>query len=86
MVALALFLLPGAIAMVLGRHHLLGAGTVAILTSVALGLPVFWLTWATFRDARRSAARDTGLGLAEVANQLAIQVRAQWEAEAAVRR
>ena len=72
--------------MVLGRHHLLGAGTVAILTSVALGLPVFWLTWATFRDARRSAARDTGLGLAEVANQLAIQVRAQWEAEAAVRR
>src|SRR5215471_13381815 len=51
--ALALFLLPWLLALGLERrdHHLDG-GTIAILVSVSLGLPVLWLTWALVRDSR----------------------------------
>ena len=56
-----------------------------MLVSVSLGLPVLWLTWATYRESRRFG-QDGDLGLAEIADQLAIAVGAQWEAEAAVRR
>jgi hypothetical protein len=87
-VAVALFLLPGVagLALVLRTHQHLGTATAVILISAALSLPVLWLTWATFRDARGSAAYVTGLTMAQVADQLAVAVRAQWEAEAAVRR
>jgi NACHT domain len=86
-VAVVLFLLPAVVALVLvRRHHPLDTATVGVLVAMGLGLPVIWLTWALYRDARRSAARDTGLSLADVADQLAIAVGAQWEAEAAVRR
>src|SRR5215470_20186603 len=84
--ALALFLLPWLLALGLERrdHHLDG-GTIAILVSVSLGLPVLWLTWALARDSRADhEAGEQRLG--EVADQLAVAVRAQWEAEAAVRR
>jgi len=83
-VALVLFLLPGIVALAL-RYHL-DCATVGILVSISLGLPAAWLTWAGHRDTRRSATQVTGLTIAQVADQLAIAVRAQWEAEAAIRR
>ena len=46
---------------------------------------MLWLTWAIYRESRRFA-QDGDLGLAEIADQLAIAVGAQWDAEAAIRR
>ena len=84
-IAVAFFLLPGVIAVALeDRDHHLDGNTVAILISVSLGMPVLWLTWATYWQSQRSA--DGGLSLAEVSDQLAIAVRARWAAEAARRR
>ena len=54
-VAAALFLLPWVVALVLVcRHHHLDGTAVTILTTVSLGLPLLWLTWATYRGPRRS--------------------------------
>ena len=84
-IAIALFLLPWA-ALVLVRGHHLDVGTmVAVffgLAAVCIGLPTLWLTWAAYRGSRRSGSPS----LADVADQLAIAVGAQWEAEAHVRR
>ena len=38
------------------RHHHLDTGGWALVLTVSLGLPTLWVTWATFRDARRSGA------------------------------
>ena len=82
-IAIALFLLPWMAALVLvDRHHHLDGGTMAILVAVSLGLPTLWVTWAAYRGPRRPA----DLSMAQVADQLAIAVGAQWSAEAAVRR
>ena len=82
-IAIALFLLPWVAALVLvDRHHHLDGGTMAILVAVSLGLPTLWVTWAAYRGPRRPA----DLSMAQVADQLAIAVGAQWSAEAAVRR
>src|SRR5580698_8089389 len=86
-VAVVLFVLPGVAALGLVRtHHHLDVAAVTVLVSVALGLPVLWLSWATYRAGRRSEADGGGPGLAELADQLAVAVDAQWQAEAAVRR
>ena len=45
-----------------------------------------WLAWATYRDAKRSAVPVSALSMAQVADELAAAVGAQWEDEAAVRR
>jgi hypothetical protein len=84
---LAFFLLPLILALALARHddHLDG-GVVAILISVALGMPVLWLTWATYRESRRSGGGGDHQHLAELADWLADAVRAQWKAEADMRR
>jgi len=83
-IALALALLPWVAAVILvRRHHYLDGGTVGILVAVSLGLPTLWLTWAAYRGPRR---RRADLSMAEVADQLAMAVGAQWEAEAAIRR
>jgi hypothetical protein len=83
--ALVLFFLPATAGLVLaGVQHHLGDTTVTVLVSVALGLPVLWLTWATYRESRAVIRRLPSL--AEVADQVAAAVRDQWEAEAAVRR
>jgi hypothetical protein len=47
---------------------------------------VIWLAWATYRETRRATGADGELSLAEIADQLAIAVGAQWQAETAVRR
>jgi len=86
-IALALLLLPAGVALVLERrHHHLDIATVTVLVSVALGLPVLWLAWATYRDASRSHIRVREQNLAEIADQLAVAVGTQWDAEAAIRR
>ena len=86
-VAIAFFLMPGAAALLLAnRHHHLDVGTVTVLVSVSLGLPVLWLTWATYRDAGSSAPQASELTMAQLANQLAVAVGTQWKTEAAVRR
>ena len=44
------------------------------------------MTWAAFRDSRRSGAAEGGPGLAQVADELAVAVGKQWSKEAEVRR
>ena len=83
----ALLLLPWVVALVLvRRHHHLDVAAVTILFAVSLGLPTLWVTWAAFRGPRRSGTLASGLSMAQVADQLAAAVGAQWTAEAAVRR
>ena len=83
----ALLLLPWVVALVLvRRHHHLDVAAVTILFAVSLGLPTLWVTWAAYRGPRRSGTLVNGLSMAQVADQLAVAVGAQWEAEAAVRR
>ena len=85
-VALVLLLLPWvwALALVL-RHVHLDSGAVGILFTVSLGLPALVLGWAGYQAATKPA-EVTGLTMAQVTDQLALAIGAQWEAEAAVRR
>ena len=86
-IALVLFFLPGVAALLLEhRDRRLDSGTIGLLISIALGLPVLWLTWASVRVASRSDVSADSLDLAEIADQLARAVGSQWEAEAAIRR
>jgi hypothetical protein len=86
-VVVVLLLLPWVVALVqVARHQHLDAATIGILVAVSLGLPVLWVTWAAYRDAVRSGAEVSRLTIAEVADQLAVAVGAQWEAEAVIRR
>ena len=88
-VALTLFLLPW-VAMAQVRHHHLDAGTlvavIAALAATSIGLSTLWLTWAALREAKRSGSSESGSDLGKVADQLAVAVGAQWNAEAAIRR
>lgn len=86
---MALFLLPGVGALALKfAHHPLDVPTNTLLVTAAVGLPVAWLTWAGYRDARRSAAAAlvTEERKAQVADQLADSVGRAWENEAVMRR
>jgi hypothetical protein len=89
----ALLLLPWVVALVLWRrhhyHHLDVGIVVAVifgLAAVSLGLATLWITWAAYRDARRSGIPVNGLTMAQVADLLAVAVGTQWENEAAARR
>ena len=83
----ALFLLPWVVALVLvRRHHHLDVAAVTILFAVSLGLPTLWVAWAAYRGPGRSGMRVSGLTMVQVADQLAVAVGAQWNAEAAIRR
>ena len=85
-IAIVLFLLPWAVALVLvRRHHHLDGGAVAILVAVSFGLPSLWLMWTTYRGPKQTASGN-GLSLAQVADQLAVAVSKQWADEAAIRR
>lgn len=86
-IAIVLLILPWVVALVLlRRHHHLDGGTVGILVAVSLGLPTLWVAWAAYRGPRRAGTTATSLSLAQVADQLAMAVGAQWTAEAAIRR
>lgn len=82
-IALATLLLPGAAAIDLYRHRA-DIGVVTIWAAIAMGLPLIWLAWATYRESRSSDSAGSELGLPEIADELAIAVGTQWEAEAAV--
>ena len=83
----ALLLLPWVVVLVLvHRHHHLDSGAVGIAAAFCVGLPTLWVTWAGYRDARRSGTAVSGLTLAQAADRLAVAVRAQWDNEVAVRR
>jgi tetratricopeptide (TPR) repeat protein len=66
-----------------GVYHL---GAAAVVVVIAGGVPGLYLAWATYRDERRDAARETDLSLAEIADRVAVSIRSTWESEAAVRR
>jgi hypothetical protein len=86
-VAVVLFVLPAVIALVLViLHHHLDVATVGVLVGAAVGLPVAWLTWAVFRDTRRSAVPVSELSTVQAADQLAVATGTQWHAEASLRR
>jgi hypothetical protein len=88
-IALLLFVLPWVALLVVRRHHLDVGTVVAVISALAaasIGLSTLWLTWAALREAKRSGSRVSGLNLDQVADQLAIAVGAQWEAEVRVRR
>ena len=57
-----------------------------IAAAFSVGLPTLWVTWAAYRDARRSGTPVSGPTVAQVADRLAVAVGTQWETEAAVRR
>jgi hypothetical protein len=83
----ALLLLPWVVALILvRRHHHLDSGAYGVVTAFCVGLPVLWVAWAAYRDARRSGTPVSGLTITQVADRLAAAVRTQWENEAAVRR
>ena len=85
--AIALFLLPWVVALVLlRRHHHLDVAAVTIAVAFSVGLPPIWLAWAAYRGRRRSGAAESALSLALVADQLAHAVGRKWSDEAAVRR
>ncbi len=81
----ALFLLPWAVALVKVRHHHLDSGAVGLAATFSLGLPALWLAVAGYLEGRRPD-QASKLTLGPVADELAIAVGAQWEAEAQVRR
>jgi hypothetical protein len=84
--ASVLFLGPWVLALVqIHRHHHLDSGAIGLVATFSFGLPALWLAVAGYLDAGRSA-RVSKLTLAQVADQLAIAVGAQWTAEADWRR
>ena len=84
-IALGLFLLPWAAALVLWRSHH-NVDVAGVIIPVSFGLLAGWLAWAAYRGPKRSGTPVNGQGMAEVADQLAVAVNIQWTDEAAIRR
>jgi NACHT domain len=83
--ALLLLTVTVTVTLVLARGYHLGIA--AALVALLGGIPSLYLAWATYRDDRAEAqAGDERISLTEVADEIAVAVRIQWEAEAAVRR
>src|SRR5712691_6861449 len=84
MMTLVLVVGTVATALVVARLYDLGVAATLVAALVGGGAPAgLYLAWATFRD---SQAGGEPLTMAGVADQLAVAVGAQWEAEAQVRR
>lgn len=78
--ATALFVVPWTLLVMLPGHRLDTVTVFAIITVVAtasVGLPTVWLSWANLR-----AAKADGPDLAQIADELASRLGAQWAAEA----
>ena len=84
--AVALLVLPWLIALALAPHHHLDATAVGILAAVSIPLSGLWLAWVTVAKSGGSGTPVSGRSMAQVADQLAIAVGAQWNAEADRRR
>ena len=86
MAAAVLCLLPWVLVPVqVLRHQHLDIAAIGLALALSLGLPALWLTVAGYLQPGGSA-QVSELTLAHVADQLAIAVGAQWEAEARIRR
>ena len=85
-VAVALLVLPWVITLALAPHHHLDATAVAALAAVSIPLSALWIAYVTLAHAGGSGTSVSSLNVAQVADQLAIAVGAQWEDEAATRR
>jgi hypothetical protein len=82
----ALVLLFGPVVLVvLGGHHHPTAGVLSTTFGIGIALATLWVGWAAYLNSRGSSAEAAELSLADVADQLAASVRAQWEAEAKAR-
>jgi hypothetical protein len=82
-VALALLLVP-VVVVFLGHHHPKPDSEVTAF-GIGIALATLWVAWVAYLDSRRSGAETVELSLAEVADQLAMSVHAQWETEAKAR-
>jgi hypothetical protein len=80
-VALALLGVTAAVALILAHRYHLGAA--AIVVGILGGLPGLYLAWAALPG---TADAVGSLDLATLADQLAVAVGKQWQAEAALRR
>ena len=85
-VAVVLLVLPWVIALAVAHHHHLDATAVAILAAVSIPLSALWVAFVTLAKDSGSADSGRSVSMAEIADQLAITVGTQWEAEAGVRR
>jgi hypothetical protein len=80
-IALVLLGVTTAAALILAhRYHL---GVAALVVGILGGLPALYLAWAALPG---GSGEDGSLDLARVADQLAVAVGEQWQAEASVRR
>ena len=85
-VAVALLVLPWVIALARAHHHHVDATAVGVLAAVSIPLSALWIAWVTLAKGGGSGTSTGSLSMAQVADQLAIAVGAQWNAEAAIRR
>jgi hypothetical protein len=82
----ALVLLSGPVVLVvLWSHHHPAAEVLSTALGIGIALATLWVGWAAYLNSRGSTAETGELSLADVADQLAASVRAQWEAEAKAR-
>ena len=84
--AAALLVLPWVIALALAPRHHLDATAVTILAAMSIPLSGLWIAWVTLAKGGGSGTSVSSLSMAQVADQLAVAVGAQWNAEAAIRR
>jgi NACHT domain-containing protein len=84
-VAVALLLLPWAVALVKVPRHHLDSGAVGLAATFCLGLPALWLGAAGYWVAQREADRARSPSLTKIAEGLAGRLRSQWAAEAEAR-
>jgi len=82
-IALLLLTVTVTVTLLLARGYHLGVA--AALVALVGGVPSLYLASATYRDDRAEAGNERK-GLSEVADEIAVAVRIQWEAEASVRR
>ena len=85
MTAIVVLVATAVATLVLARRYHLDAAAAEV--AIIGGLPGLYLVWAAYRDDRRAEAEvdSKELSVGWVADELAVAIKAQWEAEAAVR-
>jgi hypothetical protein len=73
-----------AVGLLLAREYRFSVAAVTV--SVLIGLPILWLTWASYRFQVQTAPGDGDLSLAGITDALAFAIKEQWLAEAMMRR
>jgi hypothetical protein len=86
-IVLVLFFGATAVSLAVAYLYRLGVAQALVTVLVGGGAPAgLYLAWAGYRDDRRERSQAGALNLAEVADQLAAAVAAQWREETAIRR